>query len=1006
MLSFCILAAVINIFQDVGDVIEAQPTNGAALLLLAKILVAMKNVKEAKEILLRLFTNVDNGASNIIAAIEGQDILAALENESLKPGAKIPLLPVSAAATPVASQKPPAIATAEQVQKKAVEAVKSPPVDTSAIGNNSTTTAASPPPSSTISPTGVTSSSSSLTAQIEPMNRLLAVTDPTSAVHIAVGLVNDGKNAEAIAMLDLLMNTHGTSVAPLATRGTARALEGDLTGAIGDFNAAITEAPNEADFYKRRAQALGALGRDQEALEDLLKAREFAPNDLGASETLGEIARIHLKRRDYHRAELNLRSALELNPQATTLLPLLASCQVSQGDLAEGAAIYSSIIEAGYNEVDAMINLGMAYKELCKVDEASIMLRRAATVGKGTTAEVNARRLIAQMLQGLGDHLGAVRELDAALKAALNEGQRVELRFLRGACYHAVGLHKLAIEDYVTTLEANPQGLSPEAISFMCLAFYQKEMALWGRAHIDDPINSLCLDADLHPEFKELWCKKTPPGPEFVHMYRTIMQNQMPNWSVPRLNPSPAPSVLKELITAADALGAQVQYRHQGFLPNRRQRRMAGFAAIEYAQMLFTAANARKQGKPLPSIPDTGSSSCARGPSGIGGGGRGVSGTHFLGWRDAMELLVKWRQVAEPNDQVLWVDLLTEREFSSGFGSHTPMFTGQTKCVRYYMNFDRALSVAKQVALAQGRVYDAENKAVEVTGDKAVALAQATTAEEFWSAVGVDSWVVVPVQSTTRNGHSMEGTRLTVVNLALRQATQAAAQAEAAASGKNCGALEADQHGKIEKLNINGAPSSTTTPGKKIQDPKQQQQLQHVITDQQQQHQQQPRSFEFSIRTPVTPTRWVDYDEELTGVFETLIQALADGNQPGIADAGLRFAYYWYNFMPLARGSALCGYVSLLGTFLAAGMPIRGNIPASYQTDWEAILESSPEGFITSVGSWLLPPELRENNRGRVGEEQLPWPCASASELPQVKEVLATMRERLEALNGLDGPNI
>jgi hypothetical protein len=27
--------------------------------------------------------------------------------------------------------------------------------------------------------------------------------------------------------------------------------------------------------------------------------------------------------------------------------------------------------------------------------------------------------------------------------------------------------------------------------------------------------------------------------------------------------------------------------------------------------------------------------------------------------------------------QVIWVDLLTEREFSAGFGSHTPMFTGQ-----------------------------------------------------------------------------------------------------------------------------------------------------------------------------------------------------------------------------------------------------------------------------------------------------------------------------------------
>ena len=43
------------------------------------------------------------------------------------------------------------------------------------------------------------------------------------------------------------------------------------------------------------------------------------------------------------------------------------------------------------------------------------------------------------------------------------------------------------------------------------------------------------------------------------------------------------------------------------------------------------------------------------------------------------------------------MDLLTRREFEQGFGSHTPMFTGQTKCVRYYMNFPRALALHKEV---------------------------------------------------------------------------------------------------------------------------------------------------------------------------------------------------------------------------------------------------------------------------------------------------------------------
>ena len=59
--------------------------------------------------------------------------------------------------------------------------------------------------------------------------------------------------------------------------------------------------------------------------------------------------------------------------------------------------------------------------------------------------------------------------------------------------------------------------------------------------------------------------------------------------------------------------------------------------------------------------------------------------------------------------QVIWVDLLTKAEFEAGFGSHTPMFSGQTKCVRYYMNFERALRLMKEVIAQEGHTFDANN---------------------------------------------------------------------------------------------------------------------------------------------------------------------------------------------------------------------------------------------------------------------------------------------------------
>ena len=48
--------------------------------------------------------------------------------------------------------------------------------------------------------------------------------------------------------------------------------------------------------------------------------------------------------------------------------------------------------------------------------------------------------------------------------------------------------------------------------------------------------------------------------------------------------------------------------------------------------------------------------------------------------------------------------------------------------------------------------------------------------------------------------------------------------------------------------------------------------------------------------------------------------------------------YYWYNFMPLARGSAAVGFTTILSLFWAFGFPVSVRIPKNYQTDWEAIL--------------------------------------------------------------------
>lgn len=68
--------------------------------------------------------------------------------------------------------------------------------------------------------------------------------------------------------------------------------------------------------------------------------------------------------------------------------------------------------------------------------------------------------------------------------------------------------------------------------------------------------------------------------------------------------------------------------------------------------------------------------------------------------------------------------------------------------------------------------------------------------------------------------------------------------------------------------------------------------------------------------------------QELSALWDTIIDGLANGAANNVlADSILRYAFFWYNFMPLARGTAVVGYITILSMFLAAGMPVTSTIP-------------------------------------------------------------------------------
>ena len=122
-----------------------------------------------------------------------------------------------------------------------------------------------------------------------------------------------------------------------------------------------------------------------------------------------------------------------------------------------------------------------------------------------------------------------------------------------------------------------------------------------------------------------------------------------------------------------------------------------------------------------------------------------------FGWRRMFEIIVRWRQYSEPNDPVVWVDLLSQEQFEEGFGSHTPMVAGQTYVVRYSPYYYESFPLMKQLFSQTGA---SEVKQREMNNAKSL--------EEAYVIAGSDFYVCTPCESTANPGKIYEGTRLTL----------------------------------------------------------------------------------------------------------------------------------------------------------------------------------------------------------------------------------------------------
>ncbi|XP_054852380.1 tetratricopeptide repeat protein 13 [Eublepharis macularius] len=291
----------------------------------------------------------------------------------------------------------------------------------------------------------------------------------------------------------------------------------------------------------------------------------------------------------------------------------------------------------------------------------------------------------------------------------------------------------------------------------------------------------------------------------------------------------------------------------------------------------------------------------------------------LMQWRDMFDIAVKWRRIADPDQPVLWLDQMPSRSLRRGFNNHISLIRGQVINMRYLNYFEKILDFIKD----RIRVYHSTHNHKELV-DIREALDQVHKVEELLP-------IMKQLNSKTRDGFTVST--------------------------------------KVPSLKDSGQEydgCTITITGDKI------------------------GNILFSLETQTTEERTQLYHAEIDALYKDLTakgKMLVLSAELGEADAVcnliLSLIYYFYNLMPLSRGSSVVAYSVIMGALMASGKEVSGKIPKGKLVEFEAMTAPDSETFSKTAKDWL----------------NLKSISPSYKSLPSVSESFPTLRTMIEALS-------
>lgn len=685
---------------------------------------------------------------------------------------------------------------------------------------------------------------------------------------------------------------------------------------------------------------------------------------------------IYVKQRYFRRAHADLTTALsgskqeEPNSQSYVIFILLAKCENQFGNvprgikyLQKGIATTSDLSSSQL--CDLYMELVINYLTISDVDNVEKYLNKIFEID---SAHPMAHGYKGLFYQNRGQAVESIAAYEKVLSITPDEKQS----------FHFIGLGHFARGHYSAAIDWFDRllALDPEHYCW-CL----REMAWYRWKRLDTPLQQYNPDTDLHWLLKDAWIRRSPKS-DYCKANKChknlVLVTEAEVRSMVRSGNSVTESMedfysaeeiarFLRLRDMTSSVAAWIQVDSPGFLVHRRQHRMFGLVVLQMAEQMrehFRLLSQDRNGGLL--VPDTAVSRKhlegrdyfdnylePRMP-----GGESFQGQHFLGWRDVFDLAVKWRQLAEPHDVVLWIDCTQAQEDGNEKVGLQTFLYHNGKNTRYYPYFKQTFALLRDIFPSGYYLEDGSDLIVPTALETEHVRNSSSLAEVL--RVSGSFFCMTRIPSLARPGEFMSGTRIAV--------------------------SRADPEG--EALFI-----STPTDRERY--------LENTC-------------FVFSCLSycVVFMCRYISYSQEFTFLFgklesfamssinseescdiDTQISCTAASHRRNI-DAGveicLEIFYYWVNFAPLSRGSAATGYSVLVGCILSLGEAPAAPLPRGVQADWLGMLSPSPEQFVAAA----YPLVAR-----RTPLEELPGPCWSGGAGCEAREAFRSARDVVYALN-------